>query len=183
MTDKLRQEAKEAAIDHGMWLAPDDDETNAESFVAGYFRGWSDKGVEIEKADLAAATAREKEIEELRAEVNDWRESARKAIQEPCGDELHCSCVGSLRHQVVRQAQRIVECEEEVIHRGRLNQLAISLAEEFERAVASRNPVGGMSVPPSGDFISCAQLPSAVKRMEWWARAIRREQAQLEGGE
>ena len=69
MTDKLRQEAKEAAIDHGMWLAPDDDETNAESFVAGYFRGWSDKGVEIEKADLAAATAREKEIEELKTKT------------------------------------------------------------------------------------------------------------------
>lgn len=124
--------------------------------------------------------AREKEIEELKAEVNDWRESAAKAMRENCGDEEHCTCVGPLRHQLVRQARRIVECEEEVVHRGRLNQLAISLAEEFERAVASRNPVGGMSVSPSGDFIACAQLPSAVKRMAWWAREIRKEQAQLE---
>ena len=116
-------------------------------------------------------------------EVNDWRESAAKAMSEICGGEEHCTCVGPLRHQLVRQAQRIVECEEEVVHRGRLNQLAISLADEFERAVASRNPVGGMSVSPSGDFISCAQLPSAVKRMAWWAREIRKEQAQLEDGE
>lgn len=116
-------------------------------------------------------------------EVNDWRESAAKAVSEICGGEEHCTCVGPLRHQLVRRARRIVECEEEVIHRGRLNQLAISLADEFERAVASRNPVGGMSVSPSGDFIACAQLPSAVKRMAWWAREIRKEQAQLEGGE
>ena len=126
------------------------------------------------------ATDREKEVAELRAEVNDWRDSAAKAMNENCGDEKHCTCVGPLRHQLVRQAQRIVECEEEVVRRGRLNQLAISLADEFERAVASRNPVGGMSVPPSGDFIACAQLPSAVKRMAWWAREIRKEQAQLE---
>ena len=44
MTD-LEREAREAAIDHGMWLAPDDDETNYEAFAAGYYRGWSDKGV------------------------------------------------------------------------------------------------------------------------------------------
>lgn len=46
MTDQtLQQRAHEAAIDHGMWLAPDDDETNYQAFVAGYYRGWSDKGV------------------------------------------------------------------------------------------------------------------------------------------
>lgn len=54
--------------------------------------------------------------------------------------------------------------------------LADSIAHEFEVAVESRNPVGGMSVPPSGDFISCAQLPSAVGRMRWWAREIRKAQ-------
>ena len=54
--------------------------------------------------------------------------------------------------------------------------LAISLANEFEIAVASREPRSGMSVPPSGDFISCAQLPSAVGRMKWWAREIRKAQ-------
>ena len=64
MTDIERQ-AREAAIDHGMWLAPDDDETNYQAFVAGYLRGYSDRGVE-------ATTARdeyEKEIATLRARV------------------------------------------------------------------------------------------------------------------
>lgn len=70
MSDIERQ-AREAAIDHGMWLAPDDNETNYQAFIAGYYRGWSDKGAEIAKADLAAAKPREKEIAELRAEVSD----------------------------------------------------------------------------------------------------------------
>ena len=51
MTDQiLQQRAHEAAIDHGMWLAPDDDETNYEAFVAGYLRGYSDRGVEATNA-------------------------------------------------------------------------------------------------------------------------------------
>lgn len=55
MTAKtLEQEAREAAIDHGEWLEGDADETNADSYVAGY---------------LAAAAARDKEIEALRARV------------------------------------------------------------------------------------------------------------------
>lgn len=54
--------------------------------------------------------------------------------------------------------------------------LAISLANEFEIAVASRESRSGMQVPPSGDFISCAQLPSAVGCMRWWAREIRKAQ-------
>ena len=44
---EMEQRAHDAAIDHGMWLAPDDDETNYQAFVAGYYRGWSDKGVEV----------------------------------------------------------------------------------------------------------------------------------------
>ena len=60
--------------------------------------------------------------------------------------------------------------------------LADALAGEFEQAVASREPIRGMQVTPSGDFIACAQLPSAVSRMRWWARAIRSALAALEGG-
>ena len=65
MTTTLDQQAREAALDHGMWLAPDDDETNYQAFVAGYLRGYSDRGVE-------ATTARdeyEKEIATLRAKL------------------------------------------------------------------------------------------------------------------
>lgn len=165
MTDKLQQEAEQAAFE-----STESTFKEEEAFYRGY---------------IAAATAREKEIEELRAELNDWRESAAKAMRENCGDEIrgdehHCTCVGPLRHQLVRQAQRIVECAAAIGSLEKIASLAVSLAEEFERAVASRNPVAGMSVPPSGDFISCAQLPSAVKRMEWWAREIRKEQAILE---
>lgn len=159
----LEQKAREAAIDHGMWLAPDDDETNYQAFVAGYLRGHS---------DMAADTTNALD------ELDDWRESARKAIEEPCGDEKHCSCVGPMRHQLVRQAQRVVEADEEIAALEKIAKLAVSLAEQFERAVESRRPVSGMSVPPSGDFIACAQLPSAVSRMSWWAREIRRAQTE-----
>ena len=69
---ELQQRAHDAAIDHGMWLAPDDDETNYEAFVAGYLRGHSDRGVEATNARdeyLAAAALRDKEIATLRARV------------------------------------------------------------------------------------------------------------------
>lgn len=61
-------------------------------------------------ADKAAAIA------EKDAEIEDWRESARKAAMEPCGgsNEVHCACAGPLRYQVVRQAQEIVELNEEI---------------------------------------------------------------------
>ena len=87
MTDQiLQQRAHEAAIDHGMWLAPDDDETNYEAFVAGYLRGYSDRGVEATNARdeyLAAATLRDKEIAALLAKVAELEADASAvAIQE-----------------------------------------------------------------------------------------------------
>ena len=79
MTDQtLQQRAHEAAIDHGMWLAPDDDETNYEAFVAGYLRGYSDRGVEATNARdeyLAAAALRDKEIAALLAKVAELEET------------------------------------------------------------------------------------------------------------
>lgn len=64
--------------------------------------------------------------------------------------------------------------EREIAALPKIASLALSLAHEFEVAVASREPVRGMQVPPSSDFLACAQLPSAVKRMAWWAREIRK---------
>lgn len=52
MSADLERKVREAALDHGEWLEADHDETNYDAYVAGY---------------LAAATLREKEIEELRA--------------------------------------------------------------------------------------------------------------------
>ena len=48
----------------------------------------------------AAATASDKEIEALRAELADWHESAERAAGESCGDEQHCTCVGALRARI-----------------------------------------------------------------------------------
>lgn len=63
--NEIGNRAHEAAIDHGMWLAPDDDETNYQAFVAGYLRGYSDRGVEA----TAARDEYEKELATLRARV------------------------------------------------------------------------------------------------------------------
>lgn len=60
---------------------------------------------------LAAATLRDKEIEELRAELADWRESARKASGERCEDEIHCCCVPYLRVEIDRLRARVKELE------------------------------------------------------------------------
>ena len=108
---------------------------------------------------LAAATLREKEIEYQKA-------NARTAIDLL---RLRSAEVGELKATVEELLARVAELE-------KIASLADSIAHEFEVAVESRNPVCGMSVPPSGDFISCARLPSAVGRMRWWAREIRKAQ-------
>lgn len=82
--------------------------------------------------------------------------------------EEHESEVADLRAKLAEAEGRVAN--------SKLSEIALSLAHEFEVAVASREPKSGMQVPPSGDFISCAQLPSAVGRMKWWAREIRKAQ-------
>jgi len=62
-------------------------------------RSWFERGY------LAGSEQREKRTAKLRAELDNWRESARKAVEESCGDEVHCTCVGLLR-------KRIAELEE-----------------------------------------------------------------------
>lgn len=49
---------------------------------------------------VPCAMGAENEMIHLAAEVEDWRESARKAAEEPCGDEKHCACVGPLRREL-----------------------------------------------------------------------------------
>ena len=53
-----------------------------------------------------------------------------------------------------------------------------ALCAEFEGAVAhadwKANGSKGMHVPFTGDFASVTQLPSAIGRMRWWAREIRK---------
>lgn len=61
----IDKQAHEAAIDHGLWIAPDDDETNYQAFVAGYLRGHSDSGVEA----TSARDEYEAEIASLRAKL------------------------------------------------------------------------------------------------------------------
>lgn len=74
--NEIGKRAREAAIDHGMWLAPDDDETNYQAFVAGYLRGYSDRGVEA----TAARDEYEKEIATLRARVAELEGRDRSAV-------------------------------------------------------------------------------------------------------
>lgn len=72
MTD-LEREAREAAVDHGEWLEADADETNYEAFVAGYLRGYSDRGVEA----TASRDEYEQEIERLRAKLDEAKSAIR----------------------------------------------------------------------------------------------------------
>jgi hypothetical protein len=59
-----------------------------------------------------------------------------------------------------------------------LARVAAALAGEFERAVAHaewRAAGGkGMGVPFHGDFEAIARMPSAVGKMRWWARELRK---------
>jgi len=47
------------------------------------------------------------ELIHLWHEVEDWRESARKAAEEPCGDAKHCTCVGPLRGDIRKLENRL----------------------------------------------------------------------------
>jgi hypothetical protein len=67
-------------------------------------------GLEMPVGDRTVMLANVRKVVE---EVDDWRESARKAADEPCGDEKHCACVGLLREQITRQRQRIIEWHDE----------------------------------------------------------------------
>jgi len=96
-----------------------------------------------------------------------------KWVVEEQADNLDAVIVGAVE-------QALAEQEAENAKLKKSSDLALSLAEEFERAVASREPVHGMQVTTSGDFIACAQLPSAVKRMAWWAREIRAARAEVD---
>jgi hypothetical protein len=59
-----------------------------------------------------------------------------------------------------------------------LARVADALAGEFERAVAHAEwrAAGskGMGVPFHGDFEAIARMPSAVGKMRWWARELRK---------
>lgn len=77
-------------------------------------------------------------------------------------------------------AARVAELEAENAKLRRCAGLAEALAGEFEAAVSSREMTGGMRVTPTGDFIACAQLPSAVSKMRWWAREIRAARAEVD---
>jgi hypothetical protein len=97
----LEREAREAAV--GRYTSVPDWAS------LGAAKQWElqDRERHFEYGYLAAATLREEEIEELRAEVNDWRESAKKAAGEPCGDEAHCACVPLLRAEIATLRARV----------------------------------------------------------------------------
>lgn len=58
--DKIEAAAREAAIDHGEWLEADADETNCDSFVAGFKAGHASRDAEIAEKDAEIAALRAK---------------------------------------------------------------------------------------------------------------------------
>lgn len=89
----------------------------------------------------------------------------------PCTFDMTFQEMIALLHLYEDRARK---AEREIAALPEIASLALSLAHEFEVAVASREPVRGMQASPSSDFLACAQLPSAVNRMAWWAREIRK---------
>ena len=89
MTKTLEQEAREAAESSDRRWNEGHTPQVRQHYKCGFRDGY-----------LAAAAAREQEIAALREELNDWRETARKAADESCSDEAHCTCVGALRKLV-----------------------------------------------------------------------------------
>ena len=155
MSADLERKAREAAEglvpNKGYGYKAVRDAVREDGFVMGY---------------KVAATLREKEIEELKKACQQWEWNSAESM----------ALVLAHEGKIATQTAEIATLRARVEGMEKVANLADSIAHEFEVAVESRNPVGGMSVPPSGDFISCAQLPSAVGRMRWWAREIRKAQ-------
>lgn len=54
----------------------------------------------------------DRKIAELSAELEDWREAARRAAEESCHGERHCTCVPLLRGTIAQQAAQIAALRE-----------------------------------------------------------------------
>lgn len=67
------------------------------------------ESLELKIAELKA------QLEAAKEELDDWRESAKRAAGEQCGDEKHCTCVGVLRKDLEAAklvlTGRTVSCE------------------------------------------------------------------------
>ena len=62
-------------------------------------------------------------------ELQDWRDSARSAAGETCGDEVHCTCVGVLRKTNKDLKVEVVSLEESLGH-------ACTLERELKKKIA-----------------------------------------------
>ena len=118
MTDAFQKEALRLAEEAAERQYPEDDKNgsvqlraeHAHGYYDGYLAAATAREKEIEELRAKLASMREpiwmlreeheREIEELRAELADWRESARKASGERCEDEIHCCCVPYLRVEI-----------------------------------------------------------------------------------
>ena len=59
-----------------------------------------------------AAPALIAELRAARAELADWKESARNAATEDCAYAMHCTCVGPLRAELARRDAELREARE-----------------------------------------------------------------------
>lgn len=68
--------------------------------------------------DRSVADSCRFELEQIRDELTDWRDGAKRAASETCGDEVHCTCVPTLRVEraallaALQEAAELLECAE-----------------------------------------------------------------------
>ena len=102
-------------------------------------------------------------------EVEDWRKSAKRAAEEPCGDEKHCACVGLLR-EMARSAGENLDLQYRLAAKAILREAeALKARDEALKGVAYlENEVRRLLT-----IKTPAPTPSAIRMLEADAEVLR----------
>lgn len=82
-----------------------------ESAVDEALSVFNSQGAQVRRLDGTRLEAARQELADLRSELADWRDGAKQAAGEVCGDEKHCTCVPALRAELKRLAPFAATCE------------------------------------------------------------------------
>ena len=64
------------------------------------------------RLSIIDAAQNEAEANDLRAEVEEWKEYSRNVCEEKCaGDEIHCTCVPALRKRIRQLEEAVGKCK------------------------------------------------------------------------